>query len=188
MGYGLMVHSVDLDKILALCGSGNDTVRRSISGRFRQQIIQRNNDLDLSNERGEPSIFEGIRHLIMGGEKTLPGFVYSYAFEYLVEFYAKTLDNSLFYTCKFDWLREEIGEQLRAAGAVVEMDSLLFERPIDAPAPDDFPVYGHWKAAAAAASIAPLRAVENKSEELAAILAWCEFAASRGEGIVGYYY
>jgi hypothetical protein len=188
MGYGLMVYSVDLDKITALCGSGNDAVRRSISGRFRQQIISRNNDLDLSNERGEPSIFEGIRHIVMGDPKTLPGFVYGYAFEYIVEFYGKFLDNGLFYTCKLDWLREEIAVQLRAAGATVEMDALLFSKPLELPDPDDFPVYGHWSAAAIAASVEPLRAAPNKSEELAAILAWCELATSRGEGIIGYYY
>ncbi len=75
-----MVYSVDINKLTGLYESGNDTVRRSISGRFRQRITRLNDNFGLSNERGEPSIFEAIRHIIMGGEKTLPGFAYGYGF------------------------------------------------------------------------------------------------------------
>jgi hypothetical protein len=188
MGYGLMVYSVSIDKLTGLYESGNDAVRRSISGRFRERITRLNNEFDLSNERGEPSIFEAVRHIIMGGEKTLPGFAYGYGLECIVDFYGRSLRNEPFYTCDFGWLREDIGGQLRATGAAVDMDDLLFRKPVPLPDPDDFPVYGYWSAEAVAGSVERLQAAPNRSEELDTILEWCTFALGRNEGVVGYYY
>jgi hypothetical protein len=56
MGYGLMVYSVDLDKILAVMGSGDDRVRKAISGRFKDHIMEINTVLCYSNDRGDPSV------------------------------------------------------------------------------------------------------------------------------------
>ena len=183
-----MVYSADINKLTGLYESGTDTVRRSISGRFRQRITRLNDNFGLSNERGEPSIFEAIRHIIMGGEKTLPGFAYGYGFECMVDFYGKFQRNELFYPCSFDWLTSDIGGQLKATGATVTMDDLVFKSPVLLPSADDFPVYGHWTAESIAASVEPLKATQNRSEELDAILEWCDFAAGRSEGLVGYYY
>ena len=188
MGYGLMAYSVSIEKVVAACGSGDDGLRRAISGRFKTKIASVNDQLGYSNERGEPSVFEAIRHLITGQEKTLNGALYGYGFEYIVRFYGRFLDNGRFYPAPWMYLVEEFASELKQTGAVVNMFDLMTAAPLRLPPPDDFPNYGHWTAADVAASVEPVRQAENKSEELQAIAQWLEFAAGRSEGIVGYYY
>lgn len=189
MSYGLMAYSVDIDKLQESCGSGNDALRRAISGRFKNYIASTNEQLGYANDRGEPSVFLAIRHLIMGDEQNLDRALYAYGFKYIVEYFGKFLDNSLFYPASYDFLLDEVGAQLTNAGATVKMFDLLNCRaPVSFPRPDDFPSYGYWSAESVATSVRPLETYSGKTEELESIQQWLEFAASRGEGIVGYYH
>ena len=84
MGYGVMAYAVDIDKVRALCGSGDNQTRRAVCGRFRADISRSNDWFDLSDDRGAPNIFTAIEHLVMGGDKPLDGYLYGYAFKYVV--------------------------------------------------------------------------------------------------------
>ncbi|MBW4620492.1 MAG: hypothetical protein KME17_14210 [Cyanosarcina radialis HA8281-LM2] len=189
MSYGLMAYSVNIDKLKESCGSGDDSLRRAISGRFKNDIASTNQQLGYSNDRGEPSVFLAIRDLIIGDERNLDRVLYAYGFKYIVEFFGKFLDNNLFYPASYDFLVEEVGANLSETGATVEMFKLLnCYLPVSFPTPDDFPLYGYWSAERVAASVEPLAAFPEKTEELKAIQKWLEFAALKGEGIVGYYH
>lgn len=189
MGYGVMAYAVDIDKLVALCGSGDDRTRRMVSGRFRERISQLNLDLDWSNERGQPSVFEAIRHLVMGDEKTLDGAMYGYGLKFIVEFLGQALDNAPFYPCPARHLSETVDPQLAQAGATIRMTDLAFGgAPVPIPLPDDFPAIGHWTAEQVSANVEPLRTATGASAELKTIVAWLDQAVASGQGIVGFYH
>jgi hypothetical protein len=189
MGYGLMVYSVDISKLISICGSRNDALRRSILGRFKRDIVSTNEQLGYSNERGEASVFMAIQHLIMDDAKTLDGALYAYGLEYIIRFFGKFLDNNLFYPCSIDFLTEEINNHLKSANATLDMGDLIFRNsPISFPSPDDFPFYGYWRPEVVKVNIEPLNAHSAKTPELEAIQEWLKDADSKGEGIFAYYY
>lgn len=126
MSYGLMVYSVDINKLISVCGSQDDALRRTISGRFKRDIASTNDQLAYSNERGEPSVFMAIQHLIMGNDKTLDGALYACAFEYINRHFGKFLDNNLFYPCSMNFLTEEVNSHLTTAGTTLDMGNLLY--------------------------------------------------------------
>lgn len=187
MGYGVMAYAVDIDKLVALCGSGDDRMRRVISGKFRADIYRTNDDLGWSNERGEPSVFTAIQHLVMGEEKTLEGAMYGYAFKVIVTFSGRFLDNGPFYPCSSQYLSDTVDVELRDVGATIRMSDLIFGgAPVSFPAPDDFPAIGHWTADEVARNVEPLRT--GSSTELKTIATWLDQAAATGRGVVGFYH
>ncbi|HEY1178784.1 MAG TPA: hypothetical protein VGF17_21740 [Phytomonospora sp.] len=187
MGYGVMAYSVDIDKLVALCGSGDDRMRRVISGKSRESIYRSNDELGWSNERGEPSIFMAINHLVLGEEMTLPGVMYGYAFKYIVEFSGRFLDNGPFYPCSSDYLSDTVDAELARVGATVRMNDLVFGgAPVAFPSPDDFPLIGYWSAEQVAESAEPVRS--GTSEELKTIATWLDHAAPQGRGVIGFYH
>ncbi|BCJ76315.1 hypothetical protein CS0771_58590 [Catellatospora sp. IY07-71] len=187
MGYGVMAYAVDIDKLVALCGSGDDRTRRAVSGRFRDRIQRLNDDLGWSNERGEPSVFTAINHLVLGEQPTLDGAMYGYAFKFLVEFSGRFLDNRPFYPCRSHYLSDTIDPELAALGAGIRMSGLIFGgAPVAFPSPDDFPAIGHWTAAQVAADAERLR--EASTIELKTISGWLDEAAATGRGVVGFYH
>jgi hypothetical protein len=189
MSYGLMIYSVDLDKIKEICGSGNDQTRRAISGRFRERIYSTNDHLGYSNERGEPSIFEAIRHLIMGGEMNLDGAMYGYAYKYIVGFYGKFLDNNRFMPCSYEYLTETLNENLKKIGISLDLMNLAASRsPIAFPRPDDFPLFGYWAKEEIQKNLPILQNCKHKTEENTSIQEWLETAVSKNEEIVGFWH
>jgi hypothetical protein len=187
MGYGVMAYAVDIDKLVAFCGSGDDRMRRVISGKFREDIYRINDDLGWSNERGEPSVFTAIKHLIMGEEKTLEGTMYGYGFKFIVEFSGRFLDNGPFYPCPSQYLSDTVDVELAGVGATISMSGLIFDgAPVSFPSPDDFPAIGHWTADQVADNVEPLRA--GSSTELKTISKWLDQAAATGRGVVGFYH
>ena len=189
MSYGTMVYSVDFDKLESVFNSGDDKARRMISGRFRANIYSTNDQLGWSNERGADNVFEGIRHLIMGGEKNLPGVMYGYAYKYIVEFYGTFLSNEHFYPCNSAWQEEHIQPQLDALGVKLSLLSLSFGGALTTfPTPDDFPGIGRWTPAAIATALPIMAAASDLSPELAEIKSWLAFASAKGNGLVGFYH
>lgn len=187
MGYGIMAYAVDIDKLVTLCGSGDDRMRRAISGRFRERIRASNDFLGWSNERDEPSIFTAIKHLVMGEEKTLEGAMYGYGFKYLVEFSGRFLDNSPFSPCRAYLLSETVDVELAEVGATVRLTDLVFNgAPVSFPAPAEFPAIGHWTAQQVADNVEPLR--QGSSTELKTIAKWLDEASATGCGVVGFYH
>jgi hypothetical protein len=187
MGYGVMAYVVDIDKLVALCGSGDDRIRRVICGRFRERISATNDELGWSNERGEPSVFTAVNHLIMGAEKTLDGAMYGYGFKYIVEFSGRFLDNSSFYPCPSSYLMDTVDPALKAVGATLSMFDLAFGgSPVSFPSPDDFPSIGHWTADEVTRNVEPLRA--GTTTELKSIAQWLDQAAPASKGVVGFYH
>ncbi|GHJ42968.1 hypothetical protein Cs7R123_03100 [Catellatospora sp. TT07R-123] len=187
MGYGVMAYAVDIDNLVALCGSGDDRMRRAICGRFRSDIQRTNDELGWSNERGEPSVFTAINHLVMGGERTLDGAMYGYGFKVIVEFSGRFLDNSPFYPCPSRHLSDTVDVELAGLGATIRMIDLIFGgAPVEFPAPDDFPAIGHWSAAKVAANVEPLRAAA--STEAKTIAGWLDKASAAGRGVIGFYH
>lgn len=142
-----------------------------------------------SNERGEPSVFMAIQHLIMGDAKTLDGALYAYGFKYIIQHFGKFLDNNLFYSCPISFLTEEVQSHLISAGTTLDMGDLIYQRsPVNWPLPDEYPLYGYWRLLDVAANIQPLNAHNDKTPELKAIQGWLEFAGCKGEGIFAYYH
>lgn len=187
MSYGVMAYAVDIDKLVALCGSGDDRMRRAISGRFRADIQRTNDNLGWSNERGEPSVFTAINHLVMGEEQTLDGAMYGYAFKVIVEFSGRFLDNGPFYPCPSRYLSETVDVELAGVGATIRMSDLVFRgAPVSFPSPDDFPAIGHWTSDQVAANVEPLRA--GSSTELKTIAKWLDEATASHRGVVGFYH
>ncbi|MEO0969770.1 MAG: hypothetical protein AAFX80_15925, partial [Cyanobacteria bacterium J06639_18] len=115
--------------------------------------------------------------------------LYGYGLEFIVRHFGKFLDNSLFCPCSFQYITDDISAQLSATGTTVEMDDLLYHNaPFELPTPDDFPMYGHWKASSVAQSVKTLQKYPDKSLEIEAIFDWLKTASSNKEGIIGYYY
>ena len=190
MGYGLMVYAVDLDVVTAACGSGDDTIRRMISGRFRRDIYSTNDQLGWSNDRGADSVFEALRHLIMGSDDMrLPGAMYGYAYKYIIEHHGRFLDNDRFMPARHSWVSEEVQPQLAAAGVALDLDDLYFGgAPVSFPSPDDFPGFGCWRRDAIAAALPILNAASGLSPELQQIKAWLARAASENRDLVAFYH
>jgi hypothetical protein len=187
MGYGVMAYAVDIDALQQVCGSGDDARRRSICGRFRRDITRFNEEFDLSNDRGADNLFTAIGHLVMGGEKPLPGYLYGYGFKYIVEFFGRSLNNSRFYPCPSSYLDEHVDPDIGATGATLRMSTLIFGgAPVSFPAPDGFPAIGHWSAGSVAANVELLRA--GTTDEVRAVASWAEQAATANRGIVGFYH
>lgn len=187
MGYGVMAYSVDIDGLVALCGGGDDRMRRVISGKYREDIYRANDELGWSNERGEPSIFMAINHLVLGQEMTLPGVMYGYAFKYIVEFSGPFLDNGPFYPCSSQYLSDTVDAELAEVGATVRMSDLIYGgAPVSFPSPEDFPLIGYWSAEQVAESVEPVRV--GAGEELKTIGKWLDQSAARGRGVVGFYH
>ncbi len=191
MSYGLMVYAIDINKLQAVCGGGDIELYEEIVERFRSDIASVNTALDLeSYHQSDPSIFEGIRHLIMGLPKNFDGAIYGYGLEFIVRYFGTFLNNSLFYPCDLNLLSETIGD--RQIG--VSIDNLIFRRPITGlPFPDDFPMYGHITNSEVASVAPQLHGIvdeyaDKEIDELASIAKWFEFAADRQLGLVGYYY
>lgn len=193
MGYGVMAWAVDIDKVTALCGSGDNQARRAVCGRFRTDIASSNEYFDLSNDRGAPNLFTAIEHLVMGGEKPLDGYLYGYGFKYIVQFLAgRPLDNSAFYPCPSSYIESTVDPALTATGAKLSVFGLIFDgAPVDFPMPDDFPGIGHWTADEVAAAEPHLQAAVpagDAAEQVAAVAGWVATAKSRGHGVVGFYH
>jgi hypothetical protein len=187
MGYGVMAYAVDIDAVQTLCGSGDDQRRRAICGRFRDDIARLNDDFDLSNDRGADNLFTAIGQLVMGGEKTLDGYLYGYGFKYIVEFFGRFLDNRPFYPCPSSYLSEQVDPAIEATGATLRMSDLIFAgAPVPFPPPDDFPAIGYWTADDVAVNVEPLRA--GTTDEVRTVAGWTAQAAADGRGIVGFYH
>lgn len=171
-------------------GSGRDATRRAICGRLRSRIASINDQLGWSNERGEPSVFEAIRHLVMGDSKTLPGVMYGYGYEMIVEHHGRFLDNSMVYPCPMHVMMDELDPQLHALGTDLTLAELCMQRaPVELPPPSDFPGYGYWSAARAQHALPIVQAARAQlSAELRQVLGWLEHAAPAGHGIVGFYH
>lgn len=189
MSYGLMPYAVDIDRLTAICGSGDDTIRRAISGRYKRDIIHINMEFDWSNERGEPSVFLAIRHLIMGDEKNLEGVMYGYAFKFIVEFFGHPLDNRMFCPRSTNSITGQVDAAVKETGATVSMSDLLFRMaPVPFPEPDDFPLIGYWTADEIVESRGPLRSAKSVTPELETIRGWVDQAAAEGLGVVAIYH
>jgi hypothetical protein len=185
MSSGLMVYAVDIDKLLAVCGSGDRRVRQTINERARPRIAQ------LEADFGKASITTAINHFIDGEDRTLDGVVYSYAYNVMVDYYfGEFLDNSYFYPGWYNGSAEKskrIDADLEAAGASVRLKDLdALGAPIAFPHPEDFPGYGWWSTEMVSVSLPALRACAAKSSELQAIWRWLERAAGKNQGIVGF--
>jgi hypothetical protein len=184
MSYGLMVYAVDFEQVKEALGSGDDQIRRSICGRFKQRLAQLGED-SITPDDG----FEAVRHLIMGGEKTLPAWLYGYAYECVVNFYGRALDNGCFMPCSHGYL-EQLEEQLLRSGVKLGlMDFVYYHKAlVELPSPDDFPGYSYWLPTVVQENLPILQSYEGKTEADRMVLSWLEYTASRGEGIVGFWY
>jgi hypothetical protein len=182
-----MAYSVDIDGLRALCGSGDNQRRRVICGRFRGDIERFNDEFGLSGERGGENLFTAIQHLVMGEEKTLPGYLYGYGFKYIVQFSGRFLDNSPFYPCPSAYLLDEVDPAIAATGARISMSGLIFDGPpVPFPRADDFPAIGYWTAADVAGAVEPL--ASGTTDEVRMLARWTAEASSSGRGIVGFYH
>lgn len=192
MSYGTMVYSVDFDKLRAIFGSGDNGTRRAISGRFKRDIYRLNDDFDWSNERGEASVFEALRHMIMGGEPVegLEGAMYGYGYKFIVEFFGRFMPNSCFYPCNSSHQSSEIQPQLDAHGVKLSLFSLSFGGAVGGsfPMPDDFPGFGYWSPEAVASAHEIMKDLDGLSDELAEIRGWLSHASAEGHGLVGFYH
>lgn len=189
MGYGFMVYAVDSAAVRACAASGDDKLRRSISGRFKTFIASTNDQLGWSNERGEPGVFTAIKHLIMGEPLTLEGAMYGYAYKYIIEFYGRSLDNSLFYPCSSSYAEEEIDPALAQAGLSVRVFNLAFgDALIKFPAPADFPGFGLWTEAQVAENAEKSAAISTTNEHVQSVVRWLREAHASRRGIVGFYH
>jgi hypothetical protein len=192
MSYGLMVYAVNLEQLQAFCGGGDMDLYAQIIERFGTEIGNKNQSFDLqSYHQTDPSIFEGIRQLLLTGRgKAFDGYLYGYALEYIVRYLGKRLNNQLFYPCELSLLSATIGNRL----AGVQIDNLIFRGLLtDVTYPDDFPLYGHLTAAEVTTAAAQLQDVlvdyaDRDLDALAWIAAWLQYAADRNQGLVGYYY
>jgi hypothetical protein len=192
VSYGLMVYAIDIDRLQSVCGGGDLDLYAAIIDKFRSEIANLNDSLGLDvYHQSDPSLFEGIRHLITGAPKNFDGAIYGYGLEFIVRYFGTFLNNSLFYPCDLNLLSEVVGDRLNG---IVSIDRLIFSRPIaKLPSPDDFPIYGHLTNAevtAATQRLATVRAeyADREWDELAFVIEWLQYAADRHLGLVGYYY
>lgn len=184
-----MVYSLDFDAHRAVMGSGNERMRRVISGRFRQDLQHLNDSFGWSNERGADNSFEAVRHLVMGDDKRLPGVMYGYAYKYIVEFQGRSLPNDHFYPCSSSYQEDELQPQLDALGVDLNLLDLNFGGPVVSfPLPDDFPGIGHWTLEAVREARPLMDAAEGLSPAMQQVRGWLRRADELGHGIVGFYH
>lgn len=189
MGYGFMVFAVDFAAVRACAASGDDKVRRSISGRFKVDIASTNDQLGWSNERGEPGVFTALKHLIMGEPLTLEGAMYGYAYKYIVEFFGRSLDNSHFYPCSSSFAEAEIDPELAKVGLAARMSNLAFgESLIKFPHPADFPGFGYWTHEQVSEDAAKAATISSTNEHVTQVVQWVRHAHASRRGIVSFYH
>ncbi len=188
MGQCLEVYCIEHQWLKDTIDSGQDAVRRAISGRFRSNIYRDNDWNDLSNDRGAPNIFEAIRDLIMGDPRDLDDHLYWYAFKYIVNFNGRFLDNSQFCPFRGDYLGD-IGEELKGHGAgALDLYSLAWggsPSGTKVPQPMDGVNFGRWEAAEIKDGLAALSAASDLSPACASVLEWLKTADERGHILVG---
>lgn len=198
MSYCLMVYAVRFDKLKPVFGSGDDKLRRMISGRFKSRLAQRADWFSTEIENGSPTPFDAIKALIMGPvpEKG-HGFMYAYAYETIVEHFGRFLDNNAFSSIRWSFM-EEVEQGFKKSGldeALPFQDLYLGKALCDFPRPDDFPSMGYWTPEKVVAGQKRFGEIEMPNDvepyvkdALLAVRGWVNSAAGKGEGIVGFYY
>lgn len=188
MGRCLMIYSTDTARLDGLFGSGDDKARRMVSGRFRSQISSRNDQLGYSNERGADSIFTGIRHLIMGDDKTLSGDLYFNAYEMIVQSCGHFLDNSHFCPFRGSWL-EDVNATLASHGSTLDLDALAYGGArVEFPEPAPELGTGGWDHERIASNLKTLDGASGLPAEVQEIRSWLRHAKDHGRELVGFCY
>ena len=183
-----MIYSTDTAKLDAVFGSGDDKTRRMISGRFRDRIYSRNDQLGYSNERGATSIFTGIRHLIMGDDKTLDGDLYFSAYEIIVQSFGHFLDNGNFCPFRGSWL-DDVGETLAEYGSSLDLNALAYSFPrVKFPASAPELGTGQWDREEIEDNWEILQKVSDPPEEIGDIREWLRHARDNGRELIGVCY
>jgi hypothetical protein len=188
----LMVYSVNMDRLLATCGSGDKRLIQTLSRRYKHTI-----DL-IFEDAAEAGIthwtpdgeFLPVRHLIMGkADSILPGDFYGYGFKFIVEHMGYFLDNHVFCPTRLNFILDEAETLLKASGATVRLSDLVMRgSPVAFPPPEGYPMIGYWRPDEIHDNNARLRGAALDRGVIASIRAWLAYAASRNEGIIGVYY
>lgn len=190
MGQCLEVYSVSRAALNQLINSGNDAARRQISGRSRRGIEKISEWYKWSTARGEQTVFEAIRHLVMDDERTLDEhLMYHQAYKFIVEPNATSLSNNEFCPFRGDYLGD-INTELKEAGCTLDMYKLAWG---GAPAEFRIPTRyedvgtGHWDEASIASNLPILNQNEELSAPLLAIRDWLTNAHGHQNILVGFH-
>lgn len=198
MSYCLMVYAARFDKLGPVFGSGDDKIRRMISGRFKRELQSKADYFATEISGGAPSPFDAVRALIMG---TVPekghGFMYAYGYETIIEHFGRFLDNNAFSSIRWSYM-EEVEKAFNRAGLAETLpfsDLYCGKALCKFPHPDDFPCYGYWSPETVVAGQKKFAELELPADmegylkdALLAVRGWVNSAASKGEGILGFYY
>lgn len=190
MGQCLEVYSVSRAALAKAINSGNDNIRRQISGRSRSEIDRISEWYKWSTQRGEPTVFEAIRHLVMDDERTLPDhLMYHSAYKCIVSPYATFLDNTEFCPFRGHYL-DDINAELKTAGTTLSMYGIAWGgAPADFRIPSNYHdvATGTWDEESIASNLVVLNQYEECSPALLQIRTWLAHAHSHQNMLVGFH-
>jgi hypothetical protein len=199
MSYGLMVYAVDFKTLTDVCGQGDESLFHEIWRYFSEDIDRCNEAFDLQSLPGNVSLQAALHHLLLGEPKTLPAYLYGYAFEYVVRFYGKALNNGPFYPCSMEFLMDGMTAEIAESRVNLDLFGLVVGPPIALPTVDDFPMVGSWSPDLVAKTNGAWKKYweedptfqtiwANQSFEMCALCEWIAYAANHQQGLVGFYY
>lgn len=199
MSRALTIYLVNLGQARGAVASGDEKLRRMLSGRFKDDMARDDDYFASAIGRGAPTRREALRAVIHGGPFDRQyGWQYGYAYEMICRHFGRYLNNNHFSPFRGSWL-ETVDEGLDTLGmTAVRVTSFMYGAlPEPLPRPDEVPGYGEWTAAQCREGLAQWSAAmqagrhgEVDAQVLDAIrscVAWMQEALRKpGSGIAGF--
>jgi hypothetical protein len=199
MSSHLYTYLLDLPKIRALVGSGDEQLLEVIRQHFGDRMATADEQFDYLIEAGAPTAYEALRAVINGGPFGHHAFQYRLAYQRLCELTGFDLSANVFSHFRGDWL-DEVDKGLASLN-VTAISLFYFTLPqVPVPVEQSPEVgYGEWSPDQIAQALHQFRtsvsdgtARQGDPEVTAAVaecLSWMHVAESKpGLGIAGFFH
>ncbi len=207
MGNGLSIYHVNLAKLRAAAGSGDERLAKSVNRKLADEIDSNANFFAHQIGKGAPRLDRAVTEIIsgpLGRKKREHAFQYGYALELLCRYFGSGGMSEAFERLRDDWPRRyDTALKRVGVGDAIRITKLLrWSPPIAVPhRPNWFPVIATIEANAASHAIAKLdkralaeleASTDDDDQALAVgvgeVIGWSRTAKKRKTGIVSFFY